>query len=167
MAVVRSGRYPGGGTPRPSRTRFPAERYGSTLGGSIERMWRSYRRSLDQRHEQKSTPATTGGHHSAPGVRFAVAIYFVLRWFHSACHLALNAARSTSCPRRKILLIRRELPMLSRGFASRIMKSALLPGATIPELTRATSAESRVAATIASAGDMPIATRLSKSKWLK
>src|SRR5580700_62460 len=28
------------------------------------RMWRSYRRSLDQRHEQKSTPATTAGHHS-------------------------------------------------------------------------------------------------------
>src|ERR1700692_449495 len=49
-----------------------------------------------------------------------------------ACHLALNMARGTSCPRRYTLLIRRVLEMLSRGFASRTMKSALLPGATMP-----------------------------------
>ena len=53
--------------------------------------------------------------------------------------------------------------MLSSGFASRTMKSALLPAATIPELMCAAAAESRVAATIASIGVKPIQTQFSNS----
>ena len=54
------------------------------------------------------------------------------------------------------MLIFRELAMLISGFASRTMKSALLPGATIPVLKCPAMAESRVAATIASDGVSPM-----------
>ena len=51
--------------------------------------------------------------------------------------------------------------MFSSGLASRTMKSALLPAATMPVLNCPTSAESRVAMTIASAGVNPIVTQFS------
>src|SRR4029450_4265777 len=57
--------------------------------------------------------------------------------------------------------------MFSSGLASRTMKSALLPAATIPELTRAISAESRVAATLASAGALQTCTKPFQSHVIK
>ena len=45
---------------------------------------------------------------------------------------AFRPARSTSFPRRYTFEIFLELVMLSSGFASSTMKSALLPAATVP-----------------------------------
>jgi hypothetical protein len=60
-------------------------------------------------------------------------------------------------------LIFRLLAMSVSGSASRTMKSALLPPAIMPVLNSPTAAASRVAATMASDGVMPIQTQVSSS----
>src|SRR5439155_23835458 len=75
-----------------------------------------------------------------------------------------TVARGISAPRMYTRAIRLVLTMSSSGFASRTMKSALLPGAIVPRRSsRRMSAAVRVAATIASAGVRPADTIWSSS----
>src|SRR5437870_13066683 len=70
-----------------------------------------------------------------------------------------GCVRSTGAPRRITDEIRRVLVMLSNGFASRTMKSALIPASSVPEsVIRTKPAEFRVAATMTCIGVIPATT---------
>ena len=84
-----------------------------------------------------------------------------------ACHLALIAVRSTSCPRKINLIDPSRIGNILYRVGVENYEIGTFTWRHHAGIDLRDFAESRVDATIASPGVMPIATRLSKTMWLK